>query len=65
MKNSFDKRFGVIFGIATCLFATVSFADNSTCGALITQNQYTEVLKGAPSCFKNGCQGSDLTSMST
>lgn len=65
MNDSFSHRCAVLLRFTVFLFSTTVVSVNSTCGALVSQNQYSEVLKGSPLCFRDGCGASNLTSMST
>jgi hypothetical protein len=47
------------------LLAASTDGKATSCGALITYNQFSKVLESAPKCFQSGCGGSNLTTMSS
>ncbi|KAL5326461.1 hypothetical protein ACEPPN_004146 [Leptodophora sp. 'Broadleaf-Isolate-01'] len=65
MPPSFEPYWKSISWIALVLLANPIQALNSTCGDLITYNQFPDILGNAPTCFKGGCGSTPLTSMSS
>ncbi|KUJ12810.1 uncharacterized protein LY89DRAFT_785387 [Mollisia scopiformis] len=64
MIRSSSSRSGWIILVFSLLLHAV-YGSNSTCGALITYNQYTKIFQSAPSCLQQGCGAGNLTSMSS
>ncbi|PVH82254.1 hypothetical protein DL98DRAFT_653314 [Cadophora sp. DSE1049] len=65
MASKLEQLSVSIFGVALLVLGTSAQSLNSTCGDLITYNQFPDVIGSAPACFKTGCGSSPLMSMSS
>ncbi|KAH7360995.1 hypothetical protein BKA65DRAFT_494416 [Rhexocercosporidium sp. MPI-PUGE-AT-0058] len=65
MPSSLEGSWKSISWIGLAYFAIPVYSLNSTCGDLITYNQFPNILEAAPTCFKGGCGSIPLTSMSS
>ncbi|KAK0100417.1 hypothetical protein ONS95_008365 [Cadophora gregata] len=65
MAPEFERFSRTFLGVGLLVLEASAQSLNSTCGDLITYNQYPDIIGDAPTCFKTGCGSSPLTSISS
>lgn len=63
--SRYHYRLSAATSLLILILTASTNGEASSCGALITYNQFSKVLESAPKCFQSGCGGDSLTTMSS